>query len=75
MDYELLHVMDYHGKVEQIINSYVSDSCKSYQVVVWFDAEQIPEVAESQRGVGLEAKVWIVMCGGQVASLTAMCDE
>ena len=47
----------------------------SYQVVVGFDAEQISEVAEGQRGVGLEAEVWVVMSRRQVASLTGMCHE
>lgn len=53
----------------------VSTRIKSYQVVVWFDAEQIPEVAESQWGVRLEAEVRVVMSWGQVASLTGMCSK
>lgn len=48
---------------------------ESYQIVIRFDAKQIPEVAESQWGVRLEAEVRIVMRWGQVASLTGMCDE
>lgn len=48
---------------------------QSYQIVVRFDAKQIPEVAESQRGVGLEAEVRIVMCWGQVASLAGMSGQ
>lgn len=47
----------------------------SYQVVVWFDAEQISEVSEGQRGIGLEAEVRIVMSRSQVTSLTCLCDE
>lgn len=46
---------------------------ESHQVIVWFDAEQISEVAERQRSVGLEAEIGVVVCRGQVASLAAMC--
>lgn len=62
-------------QVEQIMIWGVSARFESYQIVIWFDAKQIPEVAESQWGISLEAEVGIVMCWGQVASLTGMCDE
>lgn len=46
-----------------------------YQVVVWFDAEQISEVAEGQWSVGLEAEIGVVVRRGQVAALAAMCKH
>lgn len=55
--------------------SYVTFSgmpARPYQVVVRFDAEQVPKVAEGQRCVRLEAKVGVMMCRGQVASFTGM---
>lgn len=48
---------------------------QSYQVVIRLDAEQIPEVAEGQRGVGLKAEVRVVMSWGQVASFTGLCNS
>lgn len=44
----------------------------SHQVVVGFDAKQISEIAEGQRGVRLEAEVGVVMSRGQVASFTGV---
>jgi len=41
------------------------------QIVVWLDAKQLPEVAEGQRRVRLQTEIWVVMCWGQVAALTA----
>lgn len=48
---------------------------ESYQVIIWFNAKQISEVAESQGSVGLEAEVGVVVCRGQVASLAGMCEK
>lgn len=55
--------------------SWVSGRLWSYQVIIWFDAKQIPEVTEGQRGVGFEAEIRIVVCRRQVTSLTGMCNE
>lgn len=41
----------------------------AYQVVVWFDAEEISEVAECHRGVCFEAEIWVVVSWCQVAPL------
>lgn len=48
---------------------------ESYQVIIWFNAKQISEVAESQGSVGLEAEVGVVVCRCQVASLAGMCEK
>lgn len=47
----------------------------SYQVVVWFNAEEISEVAECHRGVGLEAEVGVVVRWCQVAPLAGTRQE
>lgn len=47
----------------------------SYQVVVWFNAEEISEVAEGHRGVGLEAEVGVVVRWCQVAPLAGTRQE
>lgn len=44
---------------------------ESHQVVVWFDAKELPEVAKRQRGVCFQTEIWVVMRRGQVAALTA----
>lgn len=44
-------------------------SVHAHQVVVWFDAKQLPEVAEGQRGVRFQTEIWIVVCWRQVAAL------
>lgn len=54
------------AQVEQMTTGWIS----SYQVVVWFDPKQVPEVAKCQRGVGLEAEVGVVVSWSQVAALT-----
>lgn len=59
--------MNTHGSLfnKDLIGRHVEvKQFQSYQVVIWFDAKQIPEVAEGQRGIGLEAKVRIVMRWG-----------
>lgn len=42
-----------------------------YQVIIWLDPEQLPEVTESKWRVRLETEVWIMVRWSQVASLTA----
>lgn len=40
------------------------------QIVVRFDAKQLPEVAKGQRCVGFQAEIWEMVRWSQVASLT-----
>lgn len=47
----------------------------SYQVVIWFNTEEISEVAECHRGVGLEAEVGVVVRWCQVAPLAGTRKE
>lgn len=44
----------------------------TYQVVIWFDSEQLSEVPEGQRGIGFEPEIRVVVCWSQVASLAVM---
>lgn len=43
----------------------------TYQVIVWTDTEELPEVAEGNRCIGLEAKILEVVGGGEVAPFAA----
>lgn len=40
------------------------------QVVVWFDAKQLSEVAKGQRCIRFQTEIREVMCWSQVAALT-----
>ena len=42
----------------------------TYQVVIWPDPKEFPEVAEGDRCIGLEPEVLEVMSGGEVAAFT-----
>lgn len=53
------------------INKKKKSKIAFYQVIIWLDPEQLPEVTESQWCVRLETEVWIMVRWSQVASLTA----
>lgn len=43
----------------------------TYQIVIWTDAKELPEVAEGNRCIGLEAEILEVVGRGEVAPFTA----
>ncbi len=46
-----------------------NESQNTDQIVIWFDAEQLSEVAKGQRCVRFQTEIWEVMCWSQVAAL------
>ena len=43
--------------------------CGSYEVVVWFDAKQFPEIAKGERRVCFQTEVGVVVGRRETASL------
>jgi hypothetical protein len=48
----------------------INDQC-AYQIIVWPDPKELPEVAEGNGCIGLEPEVLEVVGGGEVAAFTA----
>lgn len=65
---EPLSVFRVHSVIGHLLRT---DHPDSYQIVVRFDPKQLPEVAEGQRGVRLEAEVRVVVRRRQIAPLAA----
>lgn len=53
-----------------VVSQNVNLGLHPHQIVVWFDAKELSEVAKSQWGVCFQTEIWEVMCRGQVATLT-----